>query len=190
MPNPHYAFRDSSGRETHERRKLPIGQWHETSRTIMEGRVGLLTFTNLIDALGFARSPILAILEVADTHDTDHYSLSVRQKPIRQSNIKDALRRFSRSVASEFIEQWQCPASVSKYLRTGQKALLVDAADAMDNQFFDDRPPAEEIPHLIAFSAICGEPHSGARSVAMNSGYSLAVLHERLLHEIEDNAHD
>jgi len=116
-------------------RKIRIGSTHKVKGDIIPCSKGLHLSKRLIDALQYARGPIIYRVEgsgliIPHGNPTDKYACSERTYLAGGIDISDTLRLFARKCALDVIHLWNPPDIVVQYLKTGDAARVAawDAA--------------------------------------------------------------
>ena len=116
-------------------RKIVIGRTHKVKGNILPCKHGLHLSKRLIDALQYARGPVIYRVEgagiiVPHGDPVDKYACSERTYLGGGIDISDTLRLFARKCALDVIHLWNPPDIVVQYLKTGDESLRDAARDA------------------------------------------------------------
>ena len=155
-------------------RKIRIGSTHKVKGDIIPCSKGLHLSERLIDALQYARGPIIYRVEgsgliVPHGNPTDKYACSERTYLAGGIDISDTLRLFARKCALDVIHLWNPPDIVVQYLKTGDEALRDAARDAARVAAWN---AARDAARDAAWAAAWDAARVAAWNAAWNAGIS------------------
>ena len=109
-------------------RKPEAGVTHTVEGTPVLCKHGLHASRRALDALEYARSSVIWIIELGGVvvHGDDK-SAATERTYIKRADIESVLREFARWCALQVIDQWDAPDVVRQYLETGDESLRAAA---------------------------------------------------------------
>jgi hypothetical protein len=157
----------------------PDGEWLEFSGACRMCKSGLHASRHPFDALQYAPSVTLCLVECDDVaSEQDDKLVCSRRKIIARFDATDLLREYGRWCAMSVIHLWDPPQVVRDYLTTGNdefRAAAYSAADSARSAY-----SAADSAYAAAYSAAdsARSAYSAARS-AYAAAYSAARSQQR-----------
>ena len=125
-----------TGETLRDGRPIPkVGVWLRQDGEIVPCRNGLHASKHPFDALEYATSPMLHLVELSGRivphgNPVDKVAASCR-KIVKSIDATDVMRRFARRVALDVLPLWkEAPEIVKRYLETGDESIRAAARDA------------------------------------------------------------
>ena len=112
-------------------RHIEVGVTHAVSGTPRLCRWGLHASWRVIDALLYARGPVVWRVQLGGiVWEGEDKAVATERTYLWGVEATDVLWTFARRCAWDVVHLWDAPAVVVRYLRTGDEALRADAYHA------------------------------------------------------------
>jgi len=124
-----YFAHESNKLQYGDGRGIKIGETHTVDCVPQCCKQGLHGSLKLIDALGYAKGPIVYRVDIKGKIDKEQDKICGQSRTYLYGgiNIEKELHEFSRWCALQVIHLWNAPQVVKEYLKTGDESLRDDA---------------------------------------------------------------